>query len=553
MKRISKKIFLLFTILCVMTSVFSGVTAMAGEMSVSAVYQQNTDRWKISGVAGNGAHKAVTLKIYKSEYQNLTPEVIAKKEGIVKLLYTSESGAFSDSINFGTFFSSGSYTVEVYSKGFDKAVTSFLYVNPDEAASIIEKINDATSISEIAAIIEVNCYQLGVDESEYALKADCINEIIFNRKPSEGYSAQSFLKEYNNALCVYDLKKDEYGLKALFEKHSETVSFDYENDIKIHGEAVETMLRERLKTANYNEITIDQAIKENLLVSRILCAERYTFIEEIIEGEIANGVYDLSDFNNVKNKENVFKNLYNNKNRIENYADIKNVFEKSAETALENEKAPASSGGGGGGGGGGSFGGASSKPGGIDITEVKVDPEEDVLKAEKFTDTKNHWADEYIDFMAERKIANGYPDGTFKPEGFVTRAEFVKFVAVAFNLTEKAANSNFEDVKESDWFYPYVVIASSNGVVTGFNGKFRPNDNISRQDAAVILGRLTNDAENTDVSVFNDEENVSQYALSSVKKLASMGIIRGVNNNFMPLKDITRAEAAAMIVRLLGE
>ncbi len=549
MKRIVRNIFTLLIILCVSTAVLGSTIVMAEDLSVAVTYQQSSSSWKIEGTAGNKAHTAVTLKIYKSEAGSFSAEALENKEGIVKLVYTSEGGVFSDSINFGTFFSSGSYTVEVYSAGLSPASTSFLYVNPDESASIIENINDALTEEEVAQILEENCYQLGIDEDEYAAKAGCINEIIFNRRPEEGYSTQSFLKEYNNALCVYDLKNSTEALGDIFRKHSEAITLNYTDDVAVHGENVVSMFRERLKTENYNEVSIDRAMKENLLVSRILCAERYTFIEGIVEGEIADGVYDLNDYNKVKNKENVFKNFYNNKGKIKDYADIKTVFEAAAETARESEK---SSGGGGGGGSTGSIGNYTESSGNISITEADLAfPEADVLTGSGFPDVKNHWAETYIKYMADNEYANGYPDGSFNPEGFVTRAEFVKFVTGAFDLPQKDSEVTFDDVSESDWFYPYVSDAVSNGIIVGFDGKFRPDDKISRQDAAVILGRLAEDAKSMYSTVFNDEAEISEYALSSVKELAAMGIINGVNNDFLPLKNITRAEAAAMIVRMI--
>lgn len=554
MKRIVRNIFALLTILCVSTAVLGSTIVMAEDLSVAVTYQQSSNSWKIEGTAGSKAYTAVTLKIYKSENGSFSAQALKDREGLVKLVYTAEGGAFSDSINFGTFFSSGSYTVEVHCADFSPASTSFLYVNPDESASIIENINNAPTKDAVAQLLGDNCYQLGIDEEEYALKADCINEIIFNRKPEDGYDTQSFLSEYNNALCVYDLKNSEDSLESIFQKHSEAIALDYTNDVKAHGEQVVSIFRERLKTENYNEVSIERAMKENLLVARIQCTERYTYIEGIIEGEIASGAYDLGDYSKVKNKENVFKHLYNNKHLINDYADIKTVFEAAAKTARDSEK---SSGGGGGGGGGGSSSssGSASRPDSsadISITEAGIAAvQSDILAESIFPDVKNHWAKEYIKYMTDKKIANGYPDGGFNPDGYVTRAEFVKFVTTAFNLPKKDANTAFGDVKENDWFYPYVSDAVSNGIIVGFEGKFKPNDKISRQDAAVILGRLTESTKDMYNNNFNDEAEISEYALSSVKRLAAMGIIKGMNNEFQPLKNITRAEAAAMIVRMI--
>lgn len=543
MKRIVKRIFILMTVLCA-TVVLGNISAFAESLSLNVVYQQNINSWKIEGTAGNKAHTPVTLKIYKQELSAVTPSAIINKEGIVKLVYTKSGGIFTESFNPGTFFSSGRYIVKAYLEGFTEAEASFLHVNPDEAAGIIGSINLAESEAAVKSILDENCYQLGIDETEYNLKKDCINEIIFSHKPNGGYDTKSFLKEYNNALCIYDLRGSALNLKEVFDKHSEAIGYDYEDDIAIHDESTVAMLRERLKTADYKTLSIDDAIEENLMVSRILCVARYTFIEDIIKGEISAGTYDLTSYSLVKNKENVFKEIYNLRSEISEYPDIKTVFEKAAQAALSKEKKETSTSSGGGGGGGGGKG--------VSISDVKVEENTDVLKSKThFSDTKDHWASEYISFMAEENISNGYPDGSFQPEGMVTRAEFIKFVAVAFKLSQNGFEKSFDDVKNTDWFYSYVNIAAANGIVTGDGSLLRPGDKITRQDAAVILSRIIgeNGAVNSDKS-FDDEEDISDYAKASVRKLHAMKIINGVNNSFLPNKNITRAEAAAMIVRL---
>lgn len=552
MKRIVQRILALSIILCVLVTMIVNTSVSAETLPIEdlkVVYQQNNSSWKIEGKAGNNAHTAVTLKIYQQELTSLTVGDIENKKGLVKLIYTSDGGEFTDIISLGTFFSSGRYVIEVSCYGYDTAYKSFLHVNPDEAVSIIEQINNASDKDAIGELLQENCYQLGIDEAEYTLKACCVNEIIFECKPEEGYNTQSFLSEYNNALCVHDLKHSENSLELIFNNHEGAISFDYEDDIVLHGEDVVKMVRERLKAADYTELSITEVIRQNLLVSRILCAPRYTYIEPVIASELADGVYDLTDYNQVTDKENVFKKVFNNKTQITKYSDVKTVFEAQAKSALNEENQ----------------GGSSDEPSGNNktgnspskgnvITNVKTDSaNEDVLieKKEYFSDVNGHWASKYIEFMVENKIANGYPDGSFKPDGLVTRAEFIKFVVNAFTLTSKGMQLGFEDIRKEEWFASYIEIAASNELVMGANGLFRPNDKLTRQDAAVILSRLIGTSEEeTSVVKFNDYDDIDSYANDAVNKLNSMGIINGYNNNFFPKKNITRAEVSAMIVRL---
>ena len=85
----------------------------------------------------------------------------------------------------------------------------------------------------------------------------------------------------------------------------------------------------------------------------------------------------------------------------------------------------------------------------------------------------------------------------------------------------------------------------------GANDLFRPDDKLTKQDAVVILSRLIGPLEEeAPIVKFNDYDDIAIYANDAVNKLYSMGIINGYNNNFFPRKNITRAETAALIVRL---
>ncbi len=90
---------------------------------------------------------------------------------------------------------------------------------------------------------------------------------------------------------------------------------------------------------------------------------------------------------------------------------------------------------------------------------------------------------------------------------------------------------------------------SNQNIVTGYNGKFMPNENISRQDAAVILFRSIKDKLNASANTvdFSDNEDIDIYAKEAVSTLAANKIIQGSENTFLPRHDLTRAEAAVII------
>lgn len=227
------------------------------------------------------------------------------------------------------------------------------------------------------------------------------------------------------------------------------------------------------------------------------------------------------------------------------------------------------SGGGGGGGGSRPSGTSGIKISGGDVTtsgisipaEPEIIPEakEEADKNEFFSDVdKEHWAYQYIASMAEKGIINGFEDNTFKPEESITRAEFAKMIMTG-EIVENSLDAAFDDVDENAWYYDYVCNAASIGLICGVgDGRFLPDENITREEAAVIMYRF---AEYRNKSLlpfrmninFDDEEDISDFAVGSIDALYTAEVINGSDDgNFYPKKSISRAESATMIYNLLS-
>jgi hypothetical protein len=107
-----------------------------------------------------------------------------------------------------------------------------------------------------------------------------------------------------------------------------------------------------------------------------------------------------------------------------------------------------------------------------------------------FKDAVNHWARPYIAALADRGVFVGYVDGKFKPDRPVTRAELTQVITKAAGLHLSKAEKPFADI-EGHWAKGTILIAASNDVVTGYaDGKFRPDLSCTRAEAATILRRL---------------------------------------------------------------
>ena len=150
---------------------------------------------------------------------------------------------------------------------------------------------------------------------------------------------------------------------------------------------------------------------------------------------------------------------------------------------------------------------------------------------------------------------NGYPDGSVQPEGNVTRAEVAAILYRVMDAdcvkTYETTRCSFSDVVRGDWFNLYVATLENAGVIvdTRTNGKFRPNEAITRAELAAMLAQFADikSAANS----FNDV-SARHWASDEIAVCAKMGWINGYpDGSFRPDATITRAEMMAMINRAL--
>ncbi|MGF7057724.1 immune inhibitor A domain-containing protein [Brassicibacter mesophilus] len=166
------------------------------------------------------------------------------------------------------------------------------------------------------------------------------------------------------------------------------------------------------------------------------------------------------------------------------------------------------------------------------------------------------WAKEAINELAKRNIIEGAGNNNFKPKDNITRAAFAKIIVKAFGLESTENITIFKDVSERDWYSEFVYIAASKGLIVGHNNEFRPNDEITREEMAVIIARTLQcvmPGQYTGATLdFEDDEAISDWAKESLSIVSSNGIIEGIENGrFAPKELATRAQAAVIVYRLL--
>jgi len=168
-------------------------------------------------------------------------------------------------------------------------------------------------------------------------------------------------------------------------------------------------------------------------------------------------------------------------------------------------------------------------------------------------DYVGHWAEAVIQKWLDMEYITGYPDGTFRPEEFITRAEFVKIVNNAFGFKE-TAEITFTDVKEEKWYYEEIQKAYKEGDIVGVSEtEFAPENYITREQAAIIMTRLLElEGNEKGAVVFSDSSKVSSWAKEYVGAAAEHNLIKGYEDNtFRPQNNIKRAEALVLLDRIL--
>jgi hypothetical protein len=181
----------------------------------------------------------------------------------------------------------------------------------------------------------------------------------------------------------------------------------------------------------------------------------------------------------------------------------------------------------------------------------------------EFADVTKHWAKDSINDMGSRLIVSGSGNGNYSPNKEITRAEFAAIVIRALGLKAETTESSFADIKDTAWYAGYVDTAVSYGVITGYsNGKFGPNDKITREQAMTMIARamkltglyttLTDAEMNAQISFYADGASSSKYAKEGVAACLKKGVISGKSSNKLaPKAYITRAEVAVIIERML--
>ncbi|MFY3791591.1 S-layer homology domain-containing protein [Ureibacillus sp. MALMAid1270] len=162
------------------------------------------------------------------------------------------------------------------------------------------------------------------------------------------------------------------------------------------------------------------------------------------------------------------------------------------------------------------------------------------------------WAKDAVDYLTsgDKKVLDGDLNGNFNAWNNLTRGEAAKILAVSLGLTiNEDAKADFDDTK-THWSSKFIAAlqAKNENIISGYNGKFRPNDNITREEFAKMIATAYGlKLDEAAIVNFND---VSGWGAEFAKILASLGVAEGKKEGkFEPKANVTRAEAAVFVHR----
>ncbi|WP_404455666.1 N-acetylmuramoyl-L-alanine amidase [Virgibacillus necropolis] len=173
------------------------------------------------------------------------------------------------------------------------------------------------------------------------------------------------------------------------------------------------------------------------------------------------------------------------------------------------------------------------------------------VSAESMPDIRDKYAKE-INFLINEGIISGYPDGYFKPDRDVTREEAVFMIGEALDLKEIHGSSSFTDVDPDSFGAGHIESTHQMGIIAGYpEGEFRPDNSMTRGEMAVIIAEAFDLSAKSNYQ-FIDVDSDAFYA-EEVKMLIAAGITAGTGNGkYRPEQPITREHYSLFVARALN-
>ena len=569
-----KKISMFFVVLITLCAYLSGSVFA---LSVMPDYNAATGDLTLNGTADGIVSVRIT--------SDAASDGLLSKDNLPIVYYQFEAeGSYNVTLRLPSAHRTGKYTVYVTDLTGSERKTIICYDKgvADALVDTVSALDDAAFVEEMTK--EENIKKLGIDVNDTDYSTNTIS--IMSKLYSSYADSNDFKEKYNYCKALNSLLgKDKAGIEASLLKYEAILGIDYDvnyrsdatltNDVKQNLCNVLSQM-DYASNISYAESLTDKTGFEAYLKAASALAGAKTYedwagLQKLYTKDYAFLKTKIVDANSDYSKcepSAVFGEL--NKQSFLSLSDLGTKFNAAVAAVKPGVNAPQ---------GPAQLPANPSKPAGNPTVSIgggsvgggsfETLPSENTAAAKLsyslpelsmgnayFSDINDtDWFKNSVSALSNSGIINGYNDGSFKPQNYITRAEFTKLVASAFSInSEKTAS--FEDVPDDAWYTEYINDASGAGIITGFDGKFNPESYITRQDAAVMMGRIAKlfCIEYAGYKAFDDMENVSLYAVTTVGAFYSNGILNGNGEGaFSPLDSITRAEASQLIYNLVSD
>lgn len=419
------------------------------------------------------------------------------------ILSADENKCFGTICNLDKDSEEGQYTVTI--SAFDAASVSknVIYLSDETREEILNEVNMATGVGEMSKIVSKYKSLLQIEELPQT-RISNISRTLYEQKTYKTYN--KLLETIKNA----------------------------------------DVLLERLNKLQWSELTAFLSANKNI----------------VMYGE---NTYDY--YNSLSNeKKNAINTVIVKSLPQTDFSGFRSVFAAAVDDYKKNQ----SQGGTTGGSGSSSGGGTGTHVGSIGgIKNIVVPPVIDnnatnetnqgVIDNTQFSDMDNYsWAKAYVNNLLDRNIISMPDDKRFRPGDNITREEYVKMIVAAFDIPIGEHECKYIDAVNGAWYQPYLAAATEAGIIEGNDdGSFGVGNPITRQDMAVIAYRAVSLTDKSltiknEAIVFDDNDSISDYAITAVSEMSAAGIIVGMGNSkFEPLVNAQRAQAAKVISDLV--
>ncbi len=529
-------------VLCALAAAFYAAAAAAEDLQLPVPQKDiKTESFTFKIQADTkDAGAAALLRIYEQSADESAENLLWADEGKIE-----NDGSVLFSVTLSD-YQDGHYKAIASADGIAQSTqTPFEFYKYGSVKNDIGEAKEGSSTQKMLAAVEKYGNYLGLDMQTYNALGEEKSAFSANVLSCDFKTPEEFIYKFNLSALLTGFKGADLNTASEITDNALKMADLYNTDI--------------YKDYKGNAAIVQKLNNSFILNASTLSADRFLteFKREVILGTLAENTglwssYEtvlkkykaiideeepllIDTYNALLNQSSVIEILKSNHSSYQTLKALSDEFNRLAgeQKALEDKNKTQSPSGGGGGGKS-----SISTGGGISAGTSK----------ELFSDISQAlWAKEAIDYLAQRKIINGKSENIFAPNDYLTRAEAVKLLVTAFNIEIPAELSlPFDDVNNSDWFYPYLCAAYKSGLIQGITqNTFAPQQTITRQDIAVLISRIIkSDEEGADLT-FSDSGEISDYAKNSVSLLYSLGIINGTDQNrFAPHENTTRAQAA---------